>query len=63
MNIAQGSLVVVWSEKPQAFFNGQEIADLKAVHLDSERNRAVLTVSEDPLLAELQAAGIIIRRG
>lgn len=65
MNITQSSLVVVGANTPgcKVFWNGREVPFLGiAVDKDEKLNRVVLTVAEDPLLAEMKAAGIVIRR-
>ena len=66
MNITQSSLVIVGANTPdrKVFWNGQEVSGISEINVsnDAERQRVVITVAEDPLLAELKAAGIIIRR-
>lgn len=65
MNISQGSLVIVGANTPdcKVFWNGQVITQVGVVvNNDSVGTRVVLKVLEDPLLAEMQAAGITIRR-
>ncbi len=66
MNITQSSLVIVGANTPdrKVFWNGQEVSGISEINVsnDAERQRVVITVAEDPLLAEMKAAGIIIRR-
>lgn len=66
MNITQSSLVIVGANTPdrKVFWNGQEVSGISELNVsnDAERQRVVITVAEDPLLAEMKAAGIIIRR-
>jgi hypothetical protein len=63
MITSQGSLTIINAHTPehQVYWNGQSVAHTALV-VDTERNRVVLTVAEDPVLAEMAAAGIIIRR-
>ncbi len=66
MNITQSSLVIVGANTPdrKVFWNGQEVSGISEINVsnDAERQRVVITVAEDPLLAEMKAAGITIRR-
>ncbi len=66
MNITQSSLVIVGANTPdrKVFWNGQEVSGISELNVsnDAERQRVVITVAEDPLLAEMKAAGITIRR-
>lgn len=66
MNITQSSLVIVGANTPdrKIFWNGQEVSGISEINVsnDAERQRVVITVAEDPLLAEMKAAGITIRR-
>jgi hypothetical protein len=63
----QGSLVIVGAntEAPQVFWNGANVLGVTGVIVENDliHKRVVLKVREDPILAEMQAAGIIIRRG
>jgi hypothetical protein len=45
------------------FWNGHEV-DCIGIHVanDDKQHRVVLEVAEDPLFAEMKAAGIVIRR-
>ena len=62
----QGSLVLVGmnTATPQVFWNGQLVPGVTGIHVDNETdiNRVVLKVPEDPIIAELKAAGITVRR-
>ena len=62
MQTTQGSLVIVGANTPDArvYWNGQEVINTGfSVSFDG---RVVLKVAEDPVLAEMQAAGIVIKR-
>ena len=62
MQTTQGSLVIVGANTAErkVFWNGKEVQCLGvSVSFD---NKVVVKVEEDPLLAEMQAAGIVIRR-
>ena len=67
MNITQSSLVIVGANTPdrKVFWNGQEVTGITelSINNNAERQRVAITVAEDQLLAEMKAAGIIIRRG
>lgn len=60
MNITQSSLVIVGANTPdrKVFWNGQEVSGISELNVsnDAERQRVVITVAEDPLLAEMKAA-------
>ena len=66
MNISHGSLVIVGlnTTAPQVFWNGQQVPGIKGITASNTGagQRVVLNVEEDPLLAEMQAAGVIVRR-
>lgn len=66
MNISQGSLVMVGlhTTEPKVFWNGQEVPGVKGITASNTgaSPRVVLNVAEDPLLAEMKAAGIKIVR-
>ena len=62
MQTTQGSLVIVGANTPECkvFWNGKEVPNVGiAVSFD---NKVTLKVKEDPVLAEMAAAGIAIRR-
>lgn len=65
MNITQSSLVMVGlnTTEPKVFWNGQEVPGIVGITASNTGTtpRVVLNIAEDPLLAEMQAAGIIIR--
>jgi hypothetical protein len=50
--------------EPKVFWNGTEVPGIVGIVASNTGTspRVVLNIAEDPLLAELQAAGIIIRR-
>lgn len=62
----QGSLVMVGLNTPEAqvFWNGVKVEGIKgiAVANGAGLSRVTLTLPEDPILAEMQAAGIVIKR-
>ncbi len=66
MQTTQGSLVIVGANTPECkvFWNGQEVPGVVAMStvFDEDDHRVVLKVKEDPMLAEMKAAGIEIRR-
>lgn len=66
MNIMQSSLVMVGlnTTEPKVFWNGQEVPGIVGITASNTGTtpRVVLNIAEDPLLAEMQAAGVIIRR-
>ena len=61
MNISQGSLVIVGANTADAkvYWNGQEVPQ---IGIKVAAGVVTLIVKEDPTLADMQAAGIIIRR-
>jgi hypothetical protein len=65
METTQGSLVIVGANTPECkvFWNGQEVENVGVnVANDVMGSRVVIKVKEDPILAEMQAAGITVRR-
>jgi hypothetical protein len=67
MNTTQSSLVIVGAHTPECkvFWKGQPVPNVVSLSVDNAQDtqRVVLRVKEDPVLAEMQAAGIVIRRG
>lgn len=66
MQTAQGSLTILNPHAPDAkvFWNGVEVT-VSAIAInndDTTKAQVILYVSEDPILAEMRAAGIVIRR-
>jgi hypothetical protein len=62
MNITQSSLVIIGANTPECkvFWNGQEVQSLGvSVSFD---NKVTIKIAEDPILAEMTAAGIRIAR-
>jgi hypothetical protein len=60
-----GSLVIIGANTTErkVFWNGQEVPCIGlVVDNDALRQKVVIEVAEDPTFAEMQAAGIIIRR-
>jgi hypothetical protein len=66
MQTTTGSLTLLnaHTDTPQVFWNGIKIEGVKAINIANETaaKRVSLTLAEDPVLAEMQAAGIIIKR-
>lgn len=65
MQATQGSLVIVGANTPECevFWNGNRVPNVGVVvNNDGESHHVVLKVVEDPVLAEMAAAGVIIRR-
>lgn len=66
MQTAQGNLTVLNPHKPDAkvFWNGVEVvvAAISVNNDDTAKAKVTLYVAEDPVLAEMKAAGIVIRR-
>ena len=66
MNTIQSNLVIVGANTPECkvFWNGKEVQHAGiSIDNNSTRRRVILSVQEDPVLAEMQAAGVIVRRG
>ena len=65
MQSAQGSLVIIGANTPncQVFWNGQPVVNT-GVSIESNPTvqRVILKVQEDPILSEMAANGIIIKR-
>ena len=66
MNTVQGSLTIINPHAPDAkvYWNGQEVSvtGISVQNDDVAKALVTLTVAEDPILAELKAAGIRIVR-
>lgn len=66
MEVTQTSLVITGANTTdmKVYWNGAEVSGLKYVQVtnDMKTPKVILTVAEDPTLAELQSAGIQIRR-
>lgn len=66
MQVAQGSLVIVGANTAdcQVYFNGAPVEGVTGVNVahDADTHRVVLEISETPQVAELKAAGIVVRR-
>lgn len=62
MQTATGSLTILnaHTQEPQVFWNGQLIQNL-GIQVSFD-NKVTLKVAEDPVLAEMAAAGITIKR-
>lgn len=63
---AVGSLTMIGlnTGTPKVFWNGTEVSGIVGIVVDNDADskRVVLKVKEDALFAEMQAAGITIRR-
>ncbi len=64
MQTAIGSFVLVDANtaSPKVFWNGKQVPGVVDVLIDTAMDRVILKVTEDPVMAEMQAAGITIRR-
>lgn len=66
MEIVQSDLVIIGANttNAQVFFKGTQVPNIAAISVlaDSNVGRVTLTIPEDPMLAELKAAGVIIKR-
>lgn len=66
MQATQGSLVIVGANTAdcQVYFNGVAVDGVIGVQVnhDAETRRVVLEINETPQVAELKAAGIVVRR-
>ncbi|HRC96260.1 MAG TPA: hypothetical protein PK317_05635 [Coprothermobacter proteolyticus] len=66
MNVSQGDLVIIGlhTNTPQVIWKGQTLPNVTAIRaVNDELTRTLsITISEDPLVAELKAAGIIVKR-
>lgn len=67
MQAAQGSLVLIGlnTSTPQVFWNGVQVQGVIGINVsnNADTQRVLLTISEDPMIAELKAAGVIVKRG
>lgn len=52
------------TESPGVYWNGVKVEGVKALTVDNStgHHRVVLTLTEDPSIVEMQAAGILVRR-
>lgn len=66
MNVSQGDLVIIGlhTDTPQVVWKGQTLTNVTAIRAvnDGLTKTLSITISEDPLVAELKAAGIIVKR-
>ena len=66
MNSTQGNLVIVGAntDAPQVFFYGVQVDGVLSIVVDTRQavQKVVLKIAEDQVVADLQAAGVIIRR-
>jgi hypothetical protein len=66
MQATTGSLTLLnaHTAEPQVYWNGAKVEGIKAINVinSAGTSKVVLTLPEDPVLAEMQAAGIIIKR-
>jgi hypothetical protein len=66
MQTTQGSLTMIGlnTDIPQVFWNGELVDGIVGITVDNDHDskRVIFKVREDALFAEMQAAGITIRR-
>ena len=66
MQTTTGSLTILnaHEDTPSVFWNGIKVEGITAIAIanGAGMHRVVLTLPEDPILAEMQAAGITIKR-
>lgn len=68
MQAAQGQLTILNAHqpKPQVYWNGVLVSGVRVVTVNNDPNhnftRVAITVQEDLVLAEMAAAGIVIKR-
>lgn len=66
MQTTTGSLTILnaHEDAPSVFWNGIKIEGITGINVTNAEGvkRVVLTLPEDPILAEMQAAGITIKR-
>ncbi len=62
MQTAQGQLTILnaHTPEPQVFWNGAQVLNIKGLVVAN--GKVTLTLPEDPVLAEMKAAGIVIKR-
>jgi len=62
MQTAHGQLTILnaHTPEPQVFWNGDQVPNIKALAVYN--GKVTLTLPEDPVLAEMKAAGIVIKR-
>ena len=67
MQTTQGNLVLIGmnTPSPQVFWNGVQVQGVTGINVsnNTDAQRVLLALTEDPIIAELKAAGIIIKRG
>ena len=68
MQVANGQLTILnpHTATPQVFWNGTLVPGVRVVSVNNDAdhnyNKVSLAVSEDPVIAEMQAAGIAVKR-
>jgi hypothetical protein len=64
--VTQGALTILnaHTATPTVFWNGIKVEGVQAldVDVDPAHSRVRITLTEDPRIVEMQAAGILIRR-
>ena len=62
MQTAQGQLTILNAHTPEptVFWNGTKVPNIKGLAVAN--GKVTLTLPEDPVLAEMKAAGIVIKR-
>jgi hypothetical protein len=67
MQTTQGSLVLVGlnTNTPQVFWNGQIVGGITGIQVNNNelQTSVVFKMNEDPVIAEMKAAGITVKRG
>lgn len=67
MQTAQGNLVIIDAHTPdmKVLWKGKLVEGLSLLSVDNSLagRRVVLQIAEDPVIAEMKAAGITVRRG
>ena len=66
MQVTTGQLTILNAHTgtPGVYWNGAQVPNIKAIStsFDGTTGRVTITVPEDPVLAEMKAAGIVIKR-
>lgn len=67
MQTITGSLTILnaHTPEPKVYWNGVVVPGITAMQISTDQGatRVVLSVVEDPVLAEMKAAGVVIKRG
>jgi len=62
LQVSQGQLTILNAHtlEPQVYWNGSQVPNVKALVVSN--GKVTLSLPEDPILAEMKAAGIVIKR-